>query len=135
MSNLDINLSVPSELGAIVFSKKSIRSELSRNPGFNIVSQDIKFKNTTVLNDASSMYVVLQGTALGIAAIKGIFDLIRLIAKECFEKQRQNNEMKHQIELIRLFINNKNENIVDENIENTLKKITEIQNMVQRNER
>jgi len=89
MNSIDISLVMPSNLGSRVVSREVVRKAVSENPSLQLRSVGSEDVRSGAFKDFGATLLLLTGTAVGVAAVEGIFNVLKTVIQEAFETWRQ----------------------------------------------
>jgi hypothetical protein len=100
--SLEISLVIPIELGADVISKPKVVAQLNDTPGVTVVSSSNHNSSSGAYRDVGGTAVVLLGTAVAVAAVRGLFDLLKTVIHEAYETRRSRDMQQHEMRILLL---------------------------------
>lgn len=94
MGQLDIQLVMSSEFGAAVVSRNSVSAAIGNQPELRVVPKQAQARSALAYHDFGATALAILGTAAGVAAVKGIFQVLNTVVREAFETYRQRQAQK-----------------------------------------
>ncbi len=102
MAEIFVALEMPTELGGAVFSSPVVRSCVDNCPDARIVSRAASQDGEGAYRDFGTTSLLLLGTPSAVAAVTGLFAVIRTMIKEAHKTIR--DRQSHQYDLQRLVL-------------------------------
>ena len=124
MKSVEISLVMPSKLGGRVMSRQSIRQAVSESPGLQTKSVGSEEIEEGVFRDFGATLVLLAGTAAGLAAVRGFFDVIKTVIQEAYRTRRERYGADAELRKIKLLLAHETTEFdLDEPLENLEKQL------------
>jgi len=98
---------MPAKLGSRVASRQSVRQAVSENPGLQVRSVGSEDIEGGAFKDFGATLVLLAGTAAGVAAVKGVFEVIKTVIQEAYKARRERYAADAELRTIQLVLEHK----------------------------
>ena len=105
METAHVHLEMSTDLAVQVVPRAAVQQALRANPNITVQSIGQPSIDQLAHHDFGATILIIAGTAAGIAAIEGLFSLIRTVVEQASESSRQRRQHKHDIQMIRLKVN------------------------------
>lgn len=104
MSSIEVSLYMPAELGSRVISRQSVRDAVSANPDITQQTVGSGEVQEGAFKDFGATLIAVAGTAAGVAAVKGLFDVIKTAVQEAYKARRERYAADANLKKIALLI-------------------------------
>ena len=98
---------MPSKLGGRVVSREAVKKAVSENPAIKIQSVGSNDVEEGSFKDFGATLLLLAGSAAGVAAIKGIFDVLKTVIQEAYKARRERYAADAELRKIELVLGHK----------------------------
>ena len=117
MEPIEVRLTLPLKLGAVVASKADVQKAAAK-ANVKIASVATPKEARGTFRDFGATAVVLLGTVAAGAAVKGLFDVIKTVVQEAYKTHRQKQAHQHEQNMLMLKIGEKTTEIdLDQKLE------------------
>ena len=104
MATIDMSLTMPAELGAIVAATEDVQAAIHGNPDMKVLSTGSEAYEGGAFQDFGATLLLILGTAGGAAAVTGIFSVIKTAIIEAHKTRRQLYAQRHDLRKILLSV-------------------------------
>ena len=111
MNDISVALEMPIELGRIVVSSPVVRACLDNNPDAKVRSQAAARDAEGAYRDFGATALLVLGTPSAVAAVTGLFAVIRTAIKEAHKTLRERQNQDHEMRKLVLILGAKREEI------------------------
>lgn len=102
---------MPIELGGLVVASEPVQSALRANPDANVSSVAVDHEAGGAYQDFGATALVVLGAPAVVAAVKGLFSVIRTAIREAHRTRRQSSSEDHEFRKLVLVLDAKREEI------------------------
>lgn len=107
MGSIHVSLYMPAKLGSRVISRQSVRDAVFANPSIAQQTVGSEEAQEGAFKDFGATLIALAGTAAGVAAIKGLFDVIKTAIQEAYKARRERYSTDANLKKVALLISQK----------------------------
>jgi hypothetical protein len=111
VAEIFVALEVPTELGRAVFSSPVVRSSVDNCPDARIVSRAASQDSEGAYRDFGAASLLLLGTPSAVAAVTGLFAVIRTMIKEAHRTIRDGQSQQYDLQKLVLVLGARREEI------------------------
>lgn len=102
MANDEVVLELPAEPGAEILGREVVQHALRGAHGVRVWSEAVSQSESQDYHDFGATLLLVAGTPVAAAGVKGIFDIIKTVISEAQENRRQRREHEHELHLLRV---------------------------------
>ncbi len=103
MSNsADIRLIVPQELGSAILADQQLQQLIQDTSGVTVETHTDSGSAAEEFRDPVTVLIAIAATPAAVAAVKGLFELFKVIVKEAYETRRKRMEHEHEYKKLQL---------------------------------
>lgn len=111
MANIEVSLQMPTKTGSAIVASTVVQEALREHPDVKVQSVGVKKEKGGAFQDFGATAVAILGTAAAVAAVKGLFAVIRAAIMEAHRTSRERQKQEHERRKLVLVIQARQEEI------------------------